>query len=361
VPKVDVVVLPGVGNYYGWKFEGGVDHLFNKAFHAILRKITEHERKYSFIVLDLTHGVNFQTISVLYATIAATVTSGIENRVILLNSEPIGTRRKKSNPSNQQNESSADDLNILDVTRLQEIIRLIRTLRNVTELNPLNRRVIKELKEMRSPNNGALTKILRLTSLLSNNIIALTYPNTYCLERGKERAIGLENNPCPQLLSDDVHTKIGKPSYEPKINSEEKTVTYEEASVYNVLDTALQLIAGQTICNELLKDKADEDFITYLKNSRNLLKNKGHMHSYLITGETLKELNLFKKIILECPEENSTQEICATLRNEVKRQNEIISIPSHVLEYLYINKHVLTGGKQNKERKKKENDINRHK
>jgi len=86
ITEPEFVILPGVGNYYGWRFEGSVDHLFLKAYHAILRKLSSDE--YNYVAIDLTHGINFQTISVLYALIAASLTLDKEGKLVLLNSEP---------------------------------------------------------------------------------------------------------------------------------------------------------------------------------------------------------------------------------------------------------------------------------
>ena len=66
----DIVVLPGKGRFYGWEFRGSVAHLFNKAFAYVLNKLG---KGYSFVVLDLTHGLNFQLVTILYATVAATI------------------------------------------------------------------------------------------------------------------------------------------------------------------------------------------------------------------------------------------------------------------------------------------------
>ena len=50
----------------------------------------------TFIVVDITHGVNYQMTAILYATMAAAALTGMDDRVEIFNSEPYPRRRRES-------------------------------------------------------------------------------------------------------------------------------------------------------------------------------------------------------------------------------------------------------------------------
>lgn len=83
----EVALLPGVGLFYGWRFLGTPMHMFNTALYHILK--AGKEFKPSFIAVDLTHEVNYQT--VLCASRAASILLGVEDRLLLFSSEPYLT------------------------------------------------------------------------------------------------------------------------------------------------------------------------------------------------------------------------------------------------------------------------------
>jgi CRISPR-associated protein Csx1 len=125
----DVASLPGIGLYHGWRFQATALHIFNKALHAILQKA--EELRPSFMVVDLTHGVNYQTVAVLYAAVAASVLLGLEHRTIIYNSEPYPPDHTTDNcikeeKSQKQVENGLPSLAVLDVTELQSVMRTIR-------------------------------------------------------------------------------------------------------------------------------------------------------------------------------------------------------------------------------------------
>ncbi len=351
--EVEFVILPGVGNYYGWRFEGSVDHLFLKAYHAILRRLSSDDYKY--VAIDLTHGINFQTISVLYALIAASLTLGKEEELVLLNSEPALAKadrcikEKKTPKERTRREPIPPQLSILDVTKLQSIIKLIRIFRNVTSLNPL---VLSDIeRELAGESKDVLEKIeklIRFTNLLANGVVALTYPNTYCIENGELRPLGKFLNPCIAGVN-SVKTALAVPEYLPIVN--EASIKYEPANAYEALDTAIPKILEKRICSQLLKVGAARDLVQYLNNTKELLGKKGHFCLKLVINRAKSELNDFTEYVIRCISRKLSDGLCKEIREELEITDNEITVPSQTLRKLYENKAKITDILKSKENK----------
>jgi len=88
--RLRVVVLPGVGYYNGYRFEGFLEN----AKFVLMKELYEELSAYkpSVVVLDITHGVNYMpTLTYNAVTMlgrALYVTEGLPKQVVTLNSDP---------------------------------------------------------------------------------------------------------------------------------------------------------------------------------------------------------------------------------------------------------------------------------
>jgi CRISPR-associated protein Csx1 len=168
----EVVVLPGIGRYWGRRFEGAPLAMFNEALHAL-----REAGKPTFLAVDLTHGINFQTVAVLYAAVAAAVIWGVEKNLLIFNSDPYPTGAKKEQcvsdekaggkvgAAERKNESI--DLFINDVTELQ------RAVRNIRQIAALRRFQVPELDDV--DRTDELRQLLAYICLLANGAAGLAF------------------------------------------------------------------------------------------------------------------------------------------------------------------------------------------
>ena len=84
----DVFIIPGIGKYYGYQFNGTIEQIFVSVFYRVLAVLREVKK--ADIFLDITHGINYQVVASLYATIAAILSFDptLEGRLFIVNSEP---------------------------------------------------------------------------------------------------------------------------------------------------------------------------------------------------------------------------------------------------------------------------------
>jgi len=89
--RLRVVVLPGVGYYSGYRFEGFLEN----AKFVLMKELYEELSAYkpNVVVLDITHGVNYMpTLTYNAVTMLAKslyVTEGLPKQVVILNSDPV--------------------------------------------------------------------------------------------------------------------------------------------------------------------------------------------------------------------------------------------------------------------------------
>ncbi len=191
-------VLPGVGKYFGWRFGGTLDYLFNSVYTVVLSKLLSGG--YNWVVLDLTHGINFQAITTLYATVAASVTTDLEDRLVLVNSEPaVGGRERCIEFSKGRGGTEVtESLSVIDVSRLQEVIKLVRYIKNLLTLNPSAQlaRATKEVRRIKELSE-AVIPIQEYVLALTNALAGPTFPNAYCLDSEEFRVSDkVLSNPC---------------------------------------------------------------------------------------------------------------------------------------------------------------------
>jgi len=169
----EVVVLPGIGRYWGRRFEGAPLAMFNEA----LRALRDSNKPPTFLAVDLTHGINFQTVAVLYAAVAAAVIWGVEKNLLIFNSDPYPTGAKteqcvsdekaggKVGAAERKDESI--DLFINDVSELQ------RAVRNIRQIAALRRFQMPELEGL--DRTGELGQLLAYICLLANGAAGLAF------------------------------------------------------------------------------------------------------------------------------------------------------------------------------------------
>mgnify|MGYP001772994003 CR=1 FL=1 len=174
----DVVSLPGIGLFHGWRFTGRPLHLFNKALYHVLKAAEEYEPH--FIVVDLTHGVNYQTVAVLYASVAASVLLGMEGSrgLIIYNSEPYPSNYRPGQclkgAERVEVKTETPQLTALDVSQLQTAIRLIRQLAVLRALSPAK---IEGIKGTDAELCRRFEKVAASYILLASGAAALVFPH----------------------------------------------------------------------------------------------------------------------------------------------------------------------------------------
>lgn len=65
--RVSFIIIPGVGIYYGYDYRGDIDQIFLTIYSRLLGVLERSELSKAMVVLDLTHGINYQTVITLYA------------------------------------------------------------------------------------------------------------------------------------------------------------------------------------------------------------------------------------------------------------------------------------------------------
>jgi CRISPR-associated protein Csx1 len=161
----EVIILPGIGRHWGRQFKGALLAVFNEAFHALLKA-----GKPSILAVDLTHGINFQTVAVLYAAVAAAVIWKKERDLLILNSDPYpaGVRVGQC-VSGEKTEESAEvpELSLNDVSELQ------RAVKNIRQIVALRRFQVPELEDVDLTDE--LRQLLAYICLLANGAAGLAF------------------------------------------------------------------------------------------------------------------------------------------------------------------------------------------
>jgi len=308
----DVVILPGVGAFYGYRFNGSIVHLFNKAFIHIVERL--NSKRYGFIVLDLTHGINYQAVAVLYATVAGVIAAGmernLERRLIIMNSEPAaGGRDRCIKQDQRQPPSPPNVLNVLDVTELQRAVSFIRVLYSVRSfaVKPLETVLREELKRRSGtgqPERGARSggasgfeavlegRLIPFFKLLGNCVFGPTYGEAYVAGgAGREvKPVGI--NIC-RYVDEIGAVGPGDVEYKPvRVDHERKIVEYELASISVALTKALKLFV-QSVCSQL----ESGDLIDYLGKVSDYMDREGGLYGRLVAEEVRETLGSIAKYV----------------------------------------------------------------
>jgi CRISPR-associated protein Csx1 len=161
----EVIILPGIGRHWGRQFKGAPLAIFNEALHVLLKA-----GKPSILAVDLTHGINFQTVAVLYAAVAAAVIWKKERDLLILNSDPYpaGVRVGQCVSGEKAEESAGmPELSINDVSELQ------RAVRNIRQIAALRRFQMPEREGLDL--TGELGQLLAYICILANGAAGLAF------------------------------------------------------------------------------------------------------------------------------------------------------------------------------------------
>lgn len=295
----EVSILPGIGHYYGWRFRASVDSVFVKAFYEIYSKLSG--RDYSWLILDLSHGLNYVMVAVLYATIANAIIFDMEGRLIVVNSEPaaaggprcISDRGAGGDAQGQ----SIGSLNILDVSRLQKVISFVRGIAALKHLQPFSLgAVLRELEDDRSGVVSILKRdVLPFFRLLSNAIVGPTFSNSYTVdENGAEEPLQTALCRSRGWVFRNAEEVF---EFRPVRNGYSNSIEYGSSNIFAVLLTASRKIVDD-ICRDLTANEGDRYLLKYLKNVADYQSQKSALVSNeLIVRETMDDLGKLIKFL----------------------------------------------------------------
>ncbi len=276
-----VVVLPGKGEFHGWRYMGSVDHMFNKVFDVLTNTLTGDE--FAWIHLDLTHGLNYQMLAVLYGAISSVVAAGRETRLLMYNSTPPPPQRKGRNDMGMGNGSSLD---LLDVTRLREAVGVVRALESLRNLSTAELgRAVGDLERSGVEEARKLAEVLkedvkRFIDIFRSGAVALTYPRSTAEGRPLVRHI------CE--IAEELGRIGWNTSYPPTVKPGEKVVEYPPATIYQSIRKAVALIMRDFCGNERFRRPGG--LIEYMEACRKILVDRGFIAQALQVGEEVQAL-----------------------------------------------------------------------
>ncbi|AAL62572.1 hypothetical protein PAE0117 [Pyrobaculum aerophilum str. IM2] len=272
----EVVSLPGIGLFHGWRYEGKPLHLFNAAFYHILK--TAEELKPSFIVVDLTHGVNYQTIAVLYAAVAASVLLEKEDRLLLYNSEPYPAEYSAETCIKEaqrvERREGVPQLTALDVRQLQDAVGAIRLLWALRRLAPLKIDVEIQSPELRR----RFDKVITSYRLLASGAAALLFPKAKFSGRAPEFYVPGEGPGA-----------VPEPRIDIKVDPDRRVVSYGEADEMYSVAVALHYL------ERALDELRAEDLVSFLNRVAKHYKEIGVTLTSIVVDTTAKQLGRMVK------------------------------------------------------------------
>jgi len=243
-------VLPGIGMFNGWRYLAKIDDLFVKAFLRVRDELKRLGNR-TWIFIDITHGINYQTISVMYASLAAVISElGIKGltKTFILNSEPaMGGELCIKVSKNDITPQAVSELNILDVTRLHTILNFIYAIISLSRLEYLG--IEEGIKELRKYQED---EAQRLAERLSRNVLpaikALRLGAVVPVFNGSKYY--LDNYDLRICLSSNAKYEVNR-ELVPKIDHTGMTVSYDSTSAWYLLENVLNnVITKLCSCNE---------------------------------------------------------------------------------------------------------------
>jgi CRISPR-associated protein Csx1 len=339
---IDVVVTPGVGTYGGLSYRGSPTHIFTQAFMEIYKRLASDD--HAFLVVDITHGINYQTTAVLYAAMTSAIVAGKERNLVILNSEPPSpsTKPQRTDKSPQpaqlgsvqpglqaisQQASNPQSLGILDVTLLSNALRFAMAARDILLFRSKS---ISELsREATDKGSGrvaeALVSLETFTRLLENAAVALTFPGALD-EKGERLGYSLcsflesfTSDPCSEIEyppeKDDVKKVVTYPSPE--------TARVLECILYSVLRRLAEDERGKS--NGLCVDAAKSDLVEYLGRVAVRLRGAGLKYASLIARREQQKLATFIGTVKNCLNDfdRNIEMFDGIARHLVMRENEV--------------------------------------
>jgi CRISPR-associated protein Csx1 len=340
--KIDVVVTPGVGTYGGLSYRGSPTHIFTQAFMEIYKRLASVDP--AFLVVDITHGINYQTTAVLYAAMTSAIVAGKERNLVIFNSEPPSPSAKpqrigESSQSAQlstgqpgpqatsQQASNPQSLGILDVTLLSNALRFAMAARDILLFRSKS---ISELSREASVKGSgrvaeALVSLETFTRLLENAAVALTFPGAVD-EKGERLGYSLCSflesftiDPCSEIEyppeKDDARKVVRYPSPE--------TARVLECILYSVLRRLAEDERGKS--NGLCVGAAKSDLVEYLGRVAVRLRGAGLKYASLIARREQQKLATFIETFQNCLNEfdKNIEMFDSIAQHLVLRENEV--------------------------------------
>ncbi|AGT34797.1 MAG: CRISPR-associated CARF protein Csx1 [Thermofilum sp.] len=338
--RIEVVVTPGVGTYGGLSYRGSPTHIFTQAFMKIYKRLADD---HTFLVVDITHGINYQTTAILYAAMTSAIVAGKEKNLVIFNSEPPSppTKPQRTDKSPQpaqlgavqpvpqatsQQASNPQSLGILDVTLLSNALQFAMAARDILlfrskSISELRKASVKGSKRVAE----ALVSLETFTRLLENAAVALTFPGALD-ENGERLGYSLcsflesfTSDPCSEIEDqpekDDVKKVVTYPSPE--------TARVLECILYSVLRRLAEDERGKS--NGLCVDAAKSDLAEYLKRVAERLQEAGLKYASLIAKREKQKLDTFIGTFQNCLNEFDKNKamLGGIAQHLVLRENEV--------------------------------------
>jgi CRISPR-associated protein Csx1 len=338
--RIEVVVTPGVGTYGGLSYRGSPTHIFTQAFMEIYKRLADD---HTFLVVDITHGINYQTTAILYAAMTSAIVAGKEKNLVIFNSEPPSppTKPQRTDKSPQpaqlgsvqpvpqatsQQASNPQSLGILDVTLLSNALQFAMAARDILlfrskSISELRKASVKGSKRVAE----ALVSLETFTRLLENAAVALTFPGALD-ENGERLGYSLcsflesfTSDPCSEIEDqpekDDVKKVVTYPSPE--------TARVLECILYSVLRRLAEDERGKS--NGLCVDAAKSDLAEYLKRVAERLQEAGLKYASLIAKREKQKLDTFIGTFQNCLNEfdKNKDMLEGIAQHLVLRENEV--------------------------------------
>ncbi len=296
----DIVPVPAIGKFCGYEFKADPLLMFQTVFTRVYETARCISAKY--LIFDATHGINYVTITSLYASVAAAALTPVaknktlesENRFVIVNSEPLppkakGGRQKGSGIREARNPRNVQELSILDLRELHKVITYVRAIKSLLSFGtePF-KEVVTDLKtsytgdEIAKQVVDVAEKFYVVTKLLSLNMAALVAPQTNL------ESISIKK------LQDEINTLVNtlRRIAPPKPRIKDKVVEYPHAKYAPHIVVAYSM---KTIFDMLELDKLAnaQDLLDYLSKVSSVYGNKLEDAREIVSHE--KEM--LKKIV----------------------------------------------------------------
>ena len=245
-------VLPGIGVFNGWRYLARIDDLFVKTFLRVRDEFSKLGDG-AWVFIDITHGINYQTVSVMYASLAAVICElGVRGltKTFILNSEPaIGGEPCIKISGGGAASQATNELNILDVTRLHTMLNFIY---GIISLSRLEYSIIEEgVRELRKYQEDDAQRLAeRLSREVLPAIKALRLGAAVPVFAGSKYDLGNYDLRICLSNSGGHEVKVNR-EFTPRIDHEGRTVGYEGTSVWFLLEDVLRnVISRLCSCDE---------------------------------------------------------------------------------------------------------------
>jgi CRISPR-associated protein Csx1 len=311
-PPIRIVVTPGLGVFHDYAYKGSPVHIFNIAFSKILESVERFEP--TFIVVDITHGVNYQMTAILYATMAAAALTSMDDRVEIFNSEPYPRRRRESpqqqpqlsqQPLQDKHAEEPPPLNILDVTQLSEALRFAQVVSDALQFRSARlSRLLAHVSAREGDDSlqETLRRLVGFVSLFENIAVAVTFPGAVD-EKWEELPYSICN-----LLKKLPRDRRNE--YMPEVQG--STVSYQPARIETSLTLALVKVldklarggrlAGQTLPG-LCAGETGQSLVRYMGAAASWFSFAGLRYAELIVKREQQKLAMFARRVADCRKE----------------------------------------------------------